>query len=285
MVTYLTERMLLCVCVSKQLYAIKINLTSTSREIISRQFDLICDTKDRITQKVFQDFKYDLKNGLLSGERVLRTYKKHNLLLVRGRSLKFYREGKDVYIKWYGGIVFKCILGYHKENVQELQSTINKVLEGKYKVCESSISVGKDLILNLTMDIGETSKKNDFVEGRIAGVDLGIKVPAYISLNDNSYLRKAIGSIDDFLRIRVQMQKRRKHLQSLLVSVKGREKKLKALERLSTIEKNFVTTYNHFLSHNIVKFALDNNAGQINMELLTMAGEGKDKVLRSGAIV
>ncbi|HDX9577666.1 TPA: transposase [Bacillus pseudomycoides] len=264
--------------------AIKINLSSTTREIISKQFDLISDTKDRITQKVTQDFNSDLKNGLLSGDRVLRTYKKNHPLLIRGRALHFYREGKDVLIKWYGGIIFKCILGYGQKNSQELQSVLTKIIEESYKVCDSSLSFGKELILNLSLDIGNTNEKVIFVEGRVLGVDLGMKVPAYMSINDKPYIRKALGSLDDFLKIRVQMQKRRKNVNKSLISVKGgkgREKKIKALGRFKEKEKNFVTTYNHFLSHNIVKFAKDNCAGQINLEFLALAGEGKDKILRN----
>lgn len=62
---------------------------------------------------------------------------------------------------------------------------------------------------------------------------------------------------------------------------KGREKKLQALDRLKVKEKNFATTYNHFLSYNIVKFAKDNLAEQINMEFLALAGEDKDIILRN----
>lgn len=264
--------------------AIKINLSSTTREVISKQFDLISDTKDRITQKVYQDFKADLKNGLLSGERVLRTYKMNNSLLIRGRALNFYREGKDVMIKWYGGIIFKCMLGQHKNNAQELKATLNKVLEGSYKVCDSSISVGKELILNISLDIGEVDSNVSCKKGRVLGVDLGMKVPAYMSINDRPYIRKSLGSLDDFLKIRVQMQKRRRNLHKSIVNVKsgkGREKKLQALDRLKEKEKNFATTYNHYLSYNIVKFAKDNLAEQINMELLALAGEDKNIILRN----
>lgn len=264
--------------------AIKINFTTTTREIINKQFDLMSDTKDRITQKVTQDFSIDLKNGLLSGERSLRTYKKNNPLLIRGRTLYFYQEGKNILIKWCKGIVFKCILGRHPNNSHELWTILKKVLDQSYKVCDSSLSVGKDLILNLSLDIGESDNRTAFVEGRVLGVDLGMKVPAYMSINDKPYIRKALGSLEDFLKIRVQMQKRRKHLQKTLVSVKGgkgRERKVKALDRFKEKEQNFATTYNHFLSHNIVKFAKKHGAGQINMEFLALAGEDKDKILRN----
>ena len=50
--------------------------------------------------------------------------------------------------------------------------------------------------------------------------------------------------------------------------VRVRKKKLQGLERLKTKEKNFINTYNHFLSKNIIEFALKNHAGVIHMEEL-----------------
>ena len=49
---------------------------------------------------------------------------------------------------------------------------------------------------------------------------------------------------------------------------KGRTKKLKTFNDLSDKEKRYVTTYNHMISHNVVKFAKDNNAATIKMEML-----------------
>ncbi len=56
---------------------------------------------------------------------------------------------------------------------------------------------------------------------------------------------------------------------------KGREDKLKALERVKQGERNFTRTYNHTLSKKIVEFALLHRAGTIKMELLE--GYGKDE--------
>ncbi|MEI4800381.1 transposase [Bacillus sp. FJAT-51639] len=254
------------------------------RNLINRECNLMSDTKDGITSKVTQDYKNDCKAGLLYGKRSLRNYRKDNPLLVRGRSLKFYKENEDYFIKWNKGIVFKCILHIRKKNIAELKSVLENVLLNTYKVCDSSISFdNKEMILNLSLNIPD-KETQDYIPGRIVGVDLGIKIPAYVSLSDKVYVRKGIGSIDDFLRVRTQMQERRRRLQKSLAAVKGgkgREKKLKALERLKEKEANFVKTYNHFLSTQIVTFAMKNQAGQINMEFLEFDKMKNKSLLRN----
>lgn len=240
------------------------------RDLISSQFTLTSDTKDRVTQIVSVDFKNDIAE-ILRGERTLRRYKKDNPLYIRGRALTFYKEDNEYFIKWMKGTIFKCILGIKKHNSLELQKTLDKVIAEEYNICDSSIEFSDNkLILNLTLDI-PVEIINDKAPGRIVGVDLGIKIPAYCALNDVEYIIRGIGSIDDFLKVRTQMQSRRRSLQRALKSTRGghgRDKKLKALNQFEEKENNFAKTYNHFLSSNIVKFAIDNKAEQINLEKL-----------------
>ncbi len=109
--------------------------------------------------------------------------------------------------------------------------------------------------------------------GRVVGVDLGIKVPAYCALNDNKYKKRAIGSFDDCMRIVTQIKKRRRELQELLVLNReggGRKKKLQALDRLRDKQRNFMRTYNERVSKEVVEFAIKNRAEQINLEELNI---------------
>ena len=236
------------------------------------------DTKSAITQRVKKDFKTSLKNGLDKGERTITNYKRDYPLLTRGRDLKFQYKDDDIIIKWVNKIVFKVVLGSGKikENKIELQHTLHKIIDKEYKVGQSSLQFDRNnnLILNLNLDI-PYKPKTEVVEGRTLGVDLGIKYPAYMCLNDDTYKREHIGSIDDFLRIREQMQDRRRKLQHDLKFIKGgkgRNKKMQALDRLRDKEKNFATTYNHMISKNVVEFAKKNQCEYINMEKLTKDG-------------
>ena len=96
------------------------------------------------------------------------------------------------------------------------------------------------------------------IKGRVLGVDLGVKVPAMICLNDNTFIKKSIGSYNEFFKVRSQFKARRERLYKQLESSKGgkgRKHKLKAIMQFRDKEKNFARTYNHFLSKNIIEFA------------------------------
>ena len=211
--------------------------------------------------------------------------------MTKGRDLKFRYEGDDVVIKWVkahwkNGIEFNVVTGSKnfKENTLELLTTLDRVINGTYKVCQSELKFDKNnnLILNLTLDIPNELSYQP-IEGRTLGVDLGIATPAYVCLSDDTYIRKGIGSIDDFLKVRTQFQKRRRVLNQSLVMAKGgkgRKKKLKALESFKEKERNFAKTYNHQLSHEIVKFAKNHKCEFINLEKLTKEGFN-NRILRN----
>ena len=230
------------------------------------------DSKSSITQKVKKDFSAALKNGLAKGERSSINYKRTFTLMTRGRDLKFsYNNDDEVIINWVNKIQFKCILGEHKNSL-ELKHTLHKVINKEYKVGQSSLEFDRNnkLILNLTLDIPENNN-NEKALGRVCGVDLGLKVPAYCSISDNSYIRRSFGTFEEFAKNRQQFKARRIRLQKQLQACKGgkgRKDKLKAMNQLRDKEKNFAKTYNHFLSHNIVKFANDNKCEYIHLEKL-----------------
>lgn len=254
------------------------SLTNSNPIFDNIAFGTGIDTKSAITQRVKKDFKTSLKNGLAKGERTITNYKRDYPLLTRGRDLKFQYKDDDILIKWVNKIAFKVVLGSGKikENKIELQHTLHKIIDKEYKVGQSSLQFDRNnnLILNLNLDIPDKVKA-EVVKDRVLGVDLGIKYPAYMCLNDDTYKREHIGSVDDFLRIREQMQSRRRKLQHDLKfnkGGKGRKKKLQALDRLKDKEKNFATTYNHMISKNVVEFAKKNQCEYINMEKLTKDG-------------
>lgn len=258
------------------------------------QFAVGCDTLSAVTQKVKQDFSAALKNGLAKGERTITNYKRTNPLLTRGRSLKFfhnyetynelldklYNKDLEIYVKWVNKIVFKIILGNpHKSH--ELRSVIQNIFEENYLVQGSSIEVdGKNIILNLSISIPK--KQLELDENIVVGVDLGLAIPAVCALNNNDYIKQSIGSKDEFLRIRTQLQSQRRRLQKSLISVSsghGR-KKLRKLETLKQRERNFVRTYNHYVSKKVIDFALENNARYINIEDLS-GYDSSDFILRN----
>jgi IS605 OrfB family transposase len=85
-----------------------------------------------------------------------------------------------------------------------------------------------------------------------------------------------LGNKKDFFDHRIQMQYRRKRLFNSLKLTqggKGKTKKMKLLDKLEGLERNYVRTYNHNISKQIIVFALENGAGTIKLELLTNIGK------------
>ena len=164
---------------------------------------------------------------------------------------------------------FRINLGQGK-NRDELKATLLKVYSGEYQYCGSSIQISKNkIILNLSMKIPKIETELD--ENTVCGVDLGVAVPAMCALNNNMYEKLAIGSADDFLRVRTKHQEQRRRLQKSLKNSNGghgRKKKLKPLERMNKAEAHFVETYCHMVSKRVVEFAVKNRAKYINIENL-----------------
>lgn len=262
---------------------------------IDIQFPKGLPTASDATLKVKQDFDKSCKDGLLCGKVSLPTYRKDNPLLVcvdwvRLRSTNPHRDNGiyhnyashteflehlqsndlEIFIKFANNITFKMILGQPHRSAA-LRSELQQIFEEHYKVRGSSIQIdGKKIILNMSMEIPKREVELD--ENTVVGVDLGINIPAMCSLNNSKYIRQSIGSKDEFLRVRTQLQAQRRRLQKTLTVTKsghGRSKKLKALDKLKDRERNFVQTYNHFVSKNVVDFALKNKAKYINIEDLS----------------
>lgn len=242
-------------------------------------FGIGIDSKSAITQKVKKDFSTSLKNGLAKGERGATNYKRNFPLMTRGRDVKIsYLEDTNTFvIKWVNKIEFKVILG-QKDNI-ELSHTLHKIINEKYKLGQCTFEFDKNnkllLALNINIPDNLISKNKEIIPGRVLGVDLGVKVPAMICLNDNTFIKKSIGSYDEFFKVRSQFKARRERLYKQLESSKGgkgRKHKLKSTMQFRDKEKNFARTYNHFLSKNIIEFAKKYKCETINLEELNKKG-------------
>lgn len=262
------------------------------------------------TQKVKQDFQKSVKDGLLYGKVSLPIYKKDNPLLIHVdyvrlkrtnphqdnglyhnykdeeeflNALFFDNEKPEVFLKFSNGITFQIVFGNLHKSL-ELRHVFQNIFNETYQVQGSSIQFdksGKKIILNLCLAIPKRQIELD--ENTVVGVDLGIAIPAVCALNNNTYIKQSIGSKDDFLRVRTKIQAQKRRLQRSLKYSSGghgRNKKLKALDKFTKYEKNFVQTYNHMVSKNVVEFAVKNNAKHINIEDLS-GYHSNDFILRN----
>lgn len=261
-----------------------------------------------LQRKVQQDFDNAMKKGLKNGKISLTSYKENNPLLIRVDFVRLrssnprkdnglyhnynshqdfldrlYDKNLELFIKFVNNITFKIILGNPHKSV-EIRSVFKNIFEDYYHIKGSSIQInGKKIILNMSIEIPKQNVELD--ENVVVGVDLGLAIPAVCALNTNDYIRKSIGSINDFLRVRTQIQNQRRRLQ---ISLKmsngghGRKKKLKPMDKFTEYEKHWVQTYNHQVSKQVVDFALQNKAKYINLEDLSSFNKNQ---LRDGFLL
>lgn len=231
-------------------------------------------TKSIVQMKVKQDISTAIKNGFMKGERSINNYKRDFPLMTHGKDLRFeYDEENNVIIRWVHKIKFKVILSANKKKVNiELAHTLHKIINGEYKLGQSSLYFDKNnnLMLNLSIHFPK-KEKAPYIEGRTLGIDLGMKIPAYASVSDKPYIKRYFGDVLELTKAKEQFKARRTRLQQQLRNVKGgkgRKKKLKAFESLSDKERRFTQNYNHQISRRIVDFAKENQCEYINMEYL-----------------
>lgn len=254
-------------------------------------------TPSSATQKVRTDFEIAMKKGLKYGKLSLPTYRDTNPLIihpdfVRLRSMSKYDDGiyhnyndysefldhlyksdLEILIKFANGITFKIIFGNPHKSAQ-LRNIFQNIFEEQYKVMGSTIEIkNTKIILNLSLSVPQ--KEIELNENVVVGVDMGIAVPAVCALNTNDVYKSFIGSKDDFISKRTQIQSQYRRLQKSLAITKGghgRKRKLNSLQRFDDYERNWVSTYNHWVSKQVVDFAVENGAKYINVENLSGFG-------------
>lgn len=152
---------------------------------------------------------------------VVASYNSEKQDMLRGaRSLRTYREGMPVTttkisitlspgengghtITWRLGrteqIVFAVYYGRDKANNR---LTVQRIIDKENDYSAPQIQL-KDRDLFLLLPVKEPRREYDLDPDLSVGVDLGLAVPAYVALS-NGPSRRAIGSREDFLRVRMQ---------------------------------------------------------------------------------
>ncbi|WP_099716607.1 hypothetical protein [Clostridium sp. LS] len=254
-------------------------ITNSSSIFQGINFGIGIDSKSNIIQRVKKDFKSAIKNGMARGERNVNNYRRTFPLMTRGRNLKFiYDENKkDILINWVNKIQFKCILGENK-NLKEVKNILDKVINKEYSVSQSLMYFNNknELILILTLNIPMKKEKYTPIKDRVLEIDFGKEVPVYMSINDKPYIKKSLGDFSEFNRMKLQFKARSKRLYEQLKFSKGgrgKKDKFKSIEGFREKQRNFIKTYNHFLSKNIVEFALKHRCEYICLKKLDKSRE------------
>ncbi len=158
-----------------------------------------------------------------------------------------------------------------------------------YKLCDSKIQIiDNEIFLLLSIKQFNINENKALDLNKILGVDLGIKCAAYVATN-NLNERKQIGEKKFVLmKTKLAIEKDKRTLQKNSIFSKsghGQKRKIQKLNEFRKYEKNFRNTFNHQISSEIIKCALDYNCGQINVEDLSQIPlkEKNNRILRNWA--
>ena len=164
---------------------------------------------------------------------------------------------------------FELFFGKDKSNNRVI---VDRVLDGTYKLCDSSVLLNEnDIYFLLTVDIPVAENKN-LNQEKVMGIDVGINRPVSIYITDEKHQPEQISIGEKIQHDRIKMSKKRQSLQKSLKYTSGghgTKNKLKGLDKLKEVEKNWATLINHKISKEVVDVCLKYNVGTINMEDLT----------------
>jgi len=257
---------------------------TTERDIKSEFPDLPSVITNPLNQAVVGAYR-NSKRDVMSGNVSLASYKKNMPIPVRKESLKFRNDGEYHELVWNlgsSGEEFHFGIVYGRDKAGN-RTTVQQVIDSKKSYFTSQFQRKKGK-LYLLLNVKESKVHADIDPNITVGMDIGIRSPVVITLDEKRY--NFIGDKDSFLRVRIQMQRRSRLLHRNISSARGghgRKRKLRALNSLEQKERNYSRQYNQFLSKRSIDYALSVRAGNINMEFLEGFGQDgtKEFVLRN----
>lgn len=237
----------------------------------------IMDMMTNLAQTVRKNYEEDKKQGMW--KRSLRSYKSDLPIPYQRKSFLDFgfrtytdtegKEGKGCFFK-LSGIPFQMKFGRDRSGNRII---VERVLSGEYKMCTSSIKCdGNKVFLLLCVDIPKTEVKLNEKKALYAflGVVNPIVCTADTATSDDYSRMKVfeIGTEEEFNHRRRQIQEavRRCMIDSRYAKGgKGRQKKLKAVNRWHETEANYIDTKLHTYSKMLVDTAVKCKCGEITL--------------------
>jgi len=240
-------------------------------KVFTNEYKLLLPStiRSKINTYVYKKYNSSYKD-VLSGKSSIPSFKRNFPLLFGSKSMRQLTiDGFDFF-----SINFKFKFGRDRSNNKEI---VRRIIGGEYKMGDSSLLYDfDDRKFYILLVVKIPVIQEELNEEKVMGVDLGLKFPAYVTINSDDNFRQSIGTSDSFLVGRLSIQKQRKNLQKNLKFTKGgrgRNKKMDKLNSLGEKERNYVKNQNHIISKEIIKLALQHKCYAINIEDLSGIGK------------
>lgn len=242
---------------------------------------LICDVA---IKEALDKFK-EQKREILKGNESIPTYKRNGAFSIRASQIKnITKLKKNLYSVQFSILSMKKAKNLNIGTQVEAKllsggsanTIMDRILDGTYELADSKIEFNENKKQFFLLVSYKFEKQEVYTDpNRIMGVDLGINVPATISINSIPYSTKFVGNKQEILKFEKQMKDRRKQLQKSRKwagdgSVgHGTKTRIKPITKLKNKIANYKDTKNHSWSKYIVDHAVKNGVGLIQLEDLT----------------
>jgi hypothetical protein len=220
-----------------------------------------------LLNNVYNSFNHE-KKGYYNGTKSLRSYKNnipvpitaksiHNLVYdcsISNFTFSFFKYPKYI-------IPFRTSLGRDHGNVKEV---IEKCISNKYKLYCSQYTINKNsqIYIQLSAEIPPLTKTSH-QRTKIATAKISFCNPIHIQIGDNDY---KIGNGTTFLYKRLAIQNalsRKLDDLKYCSTVKGKNNRLKCINDFKLKERNFINTYTHQISSQLIRFCNSQNVKKL----------------------
>ncbi|TGN21643.1 hypothetical protein [Empedobacter tilapiae] len=235
---------------------------STTYRMLSKRFkgeipmNILTILNNRLYSSYNQDYQKYWK-----GEASLKNFKRDMAFpfgLDGISGLSYSSEKKSFCFRLFQ-LPFKTYLGKDFTGNKRL---LEQVVSGEIKLCTSQIKIEKGKIFWLA--VVEIKKENHHLQPEIiAEASLSLEYPLVVKIGKS---RLTIGTKEEFLYRRLAIQASRKRIQTGVTyakSGKGRTRKVKALEKMSQVERSYVHHRLHVYSKMLIDFCINNKAGTL----------------------
>ena len=246
-----------------------------------------------VTRKIWGEYKKD-KQEIIRGDKSLRTYKEDQPIPIRASDVKLTYEDDLNYvltvsvfsreaIKQMGMKSGGCRFILHKPTETE-KAILDRLLSGKYKLCETLLAYDhkKNHYTNMPRGwyfcIGYAFEKDtenpELDKDKILGVDIGIANVLYLGWSGDDRFKKYIPG-SEIRKFQATQEKRKRDMLRCGVARgqgsvgHGRKCAIRQAEKQEHYIHNFKETKNWEYAHFVIKVALENGFGTIQMEDLS----------------
>ena len=230
--------------------------------------------KSALADQVHKHYQADFKK-VMSGNATQRTYKR-NMPIPYAKSAfqDITPEGMTL-----AGL-FQVLFLFGSDR-QGNRSFIERILDGTYELCDSQVKLeGKKCYWLLCVRIPEQEKP--LLPDVEAVADISFLCPVLISASNQKTIIP-VGSADEIMHLRLQLNSRFQALQGKLVTARGghgRKRKLKALQEFHELEKRVAKTVSHTISKRVVDEVLKTRAGVLHIRTAPIPDDSEVKKFR-----